>query len=95
MKQLSKAILLSMALILGLSAGVSLAGPQITEVTVDQKPQALSSFCSYTTNESILPVSTSFRGCCSEGKKPCDCFRDWVMCCSIDGTMEMSMCKCN
>lgn len=96
MKLHSKVILLSLALMLGL-AGVSLAEQEPTSITADVSVNLnpLSNICSLAINDNILPVNASFTGCCAEGKRPCDCFRDWVMCCSIDGTMEMSMCKCN
>ena len=97
MKSISKVIMLSLALMLSLASGLSIAEQQDASVTseVGLNFNPLSNNCNLAINTSIIPVAAGFTGCCAEGKKPCDCFRDWVMCCSIDGSMEMSMCKCN
>ena len=81
-----KSILLSLILMVGIASYAENTG------NVPFNPLAES--CNLATN-AIVPLEVSFRGCCSEGKRPCDCFRDWVMCCDMYGTMEMSMCKCN
>jgi len=93
----SKVIVLSLALLLGLASGVGLAQPEPASVTTDVSLNfnPLSNNCNLAINDSIVPVAAGFTGCCGEGKRPCDCFRDWVMCCSSDGSMEMSMCMCN
>lgn len=83
-------LLLGMPLI---SLGAEQINPGLDENTLPAQKSPLQ--CMLAGNDSIVPLDAGFRGCCSGGTRACDCFRDWVVCCDTNGSLTLSMCKCN